>query len=672
MASFKTTVFDERGPVLDARLGNPRSVTFAYPLPTVATLAEAEARARQVRRRILVAAGLCPTPRRTPLRSRIWDRAELDGYTIEKVCFESRPGLLVTGNLFRPTALRSPAPAVLNPHGHWDQGRFSGGGGGGDDESVNVPARCAMLARLGFVVFSYDMIGYGDSHQFTHRPPADVVRTSLLYGIGAFGVQLWNSIRATDFLCRLPDVDAERIGCTGASGGATQAYYLAAVDDRIKVTVPVCMVSAHFQGGCSCEEPPLMHLGDLTTLDVVAALAPRPTLLVSITGDWTNQNPDVDFPSIRRVYALYGAADRIANVHFDAFHNYNQATREHMYPWFRRWLAGDQSVGRRIAEPKLMLPTIGQQALFPDGKPPRGFKSGQALLDALAKEESAAFVRPPASPAALGKLRSTWRSVYRDVFDEAEPDEPVSIGMARGLGRTDTFRVSGRALGRYGRGEQIPALWIEPQDADKRSPAALVVHEQGKGALFTANRPGPLLGALLGAGVRVLALDMLGCGETASLLAAERLDRDDPLFCAFNRSLAQLRVAEILIALAALRRHDQVRQPALIGVGSGAVAALLARPLAGTLAATVADLRQLPTQADSFWLGRMYHPFIQKLGGLRSAMALGPLSPLLLAGADPGVAAWARATFRLSDRGGSLRICRGELGPAVAAKWIKR
>jgi len=174
-----------------------------------------------------------------------------------------------------------------------------------------------MLARLGFVVLSYDMVGYNDSCQVEHRWPPQVLRRPLLYGIGPFGLQLWNSIRAVDFVSSLPDVDPERIGCTGASGGATQTYYLALVDDRIRVAVPVCMMSAHYQGGCACEEAPLLHLGDLTTVDVVAALAPRPVLLPSVTQDWTNQNPEYEFPAVRAIYVLYGAEDRVANVHFD-------------------------------------------------------------------------------------------------------------------------------------------------------------------------------------------------------------------------------------------------------------------------------------------------------------------------------------------------------------------
>jgi dienelactone hydrolase len=308
-----------------------------------------------------------------------------------------------------------------------------------------------------------------------HRWPAEVLRRTLLYGIGPFGLQLWASMRAVDFLVSLPDVDPARIGCTGASGGATQAYYLAVVDERVRVVVSVCMVSAHFQGGCTCEEPPLVHLEDLTTVDVAAALAPRPMLLPSVTQDWTNQNPQCEVPAIRAVYALFGAEDRLGNVHFDAPHNYNKRTREHMYAWFLRWLAGRKDVGDRVAEPDFPLPTSEQLRLFPDREPPRGFRRGPALLARLCEEEGADFARPPRTPAALRRLRATWSEAYAEVLGAAEPREPVSVGTPFRLGSTPRFTAHARVIGRFGRGEQIPALWLVPRGSAKSSPAALVV-----------------------------------------------------------------------------------------------------------------------------------------------------------------------------------------------------
>ncbi len=614
-----------------------------------------------LRRRVRIAAGLCPEPPRTPLNARIFGRSLLNSCSIEKVYFESRPGFLVTGNLFRPLHARGRRPAILSAHGHWAHGRLEHTG------LSAIQGRCEMMARLGFVVFSYDMIGYNDSCQLDHRDDVRAgpavrrwtlkeQRRSSLYGIGTFGLQLWNSIRATDFIAGLPDVDAGRIGCTGASGGGTQTYYLALMDERIRAAAPVCMMSSHYQGGCSCEEAPLLHLGDLTTVEVVAALAPRPVLLPSVTGDWTNQNPTYDVPAVKRIYALYGAADRVASVHLDAPHNYNKDVREHVYAWLLKWLAGEWDIGARIKEGPLTVPDPQQSRVFPSGCPPAGFKRGKELLSKLAVEERAAFARPPRTLAALRRLRAVWGDIYRDVLGVEPVEEPVSIGSPQPKGGGAGFTAVGRGIGRYGRGEMTPALWIVPSGADSRSPAALVVCGSGKNALFRRGQAGLMLRRLLNSGVRVLAIDMLGKGETASLLENEAVDRRDRIFHAFNPSLTALRVQEILTCLAALRQHDDAARPQLIGLGLGAATALLARPMAGDLAGTLADLDGCDPEDEPFWLGEAYHPCIRRVGDVYDALALAPVSQFTLVGAGEGLTRWARAIHRLQGKQSQLRL----------------
>jgi dienelactone hydrolase len=714
MPASAVKVFGEYNRLLDSRLTTPRNVNYAYAPPAPATLGECKERAEWVRRRVLIAAGLCPEPQRTPLRARLCDRAMLDcpsttaqgrpepgrmgGCSIEKVSFESRPGFLVTGNLYRPLKWRGQRPAILRPHGHCEHGRLE------RSDLFDIPASCVTLARLGFVVFSYDMVGYVDSCQLDHRWPPEIARRASLYGLSTFGLQLWNSMRAVDFLCGLPDVDAQRIGCTGGSGGATQTYYLAAADARIRVLAPVCMMSSHYQGGCACEEGPLLHLDDLTTLDVVASLAPRPVLLPSVTGDWTNQNPAHDVPAVRQIYATFGAADHVENVHFDAPHNYNRDIREHVYAWFCRWLANDCKVGRRIAEPKLAPVPAATSRLSPDRKPPRGFLTGKALMREMAAREQTAFARPPSSAAELRALKADWRGVCADVLGAKYPQETVSVGRYIECARTPQFTISARALGRFGRGEQTPALWIVPARPRANStrnlrdqPAALAVCGGGKAELFRKGAPhvrpegsvsegSPLLAALLGAGFRVLAIDLLGKGETAPLLERARTEMNDSLYHAFNRSLTAHRVQEVLVALAALRQHDGAERPAIVATGLGAVIALLARPLAGELRGTAVDLaghfdhaHGRPEQRrmggckvrdDAFWLGEMYHPFIRKLGDVRGAVALGPISPLLIAGADEPLSRWSQAVYRLQGKRASLRLAPGSLAPSAVAAWL--
>ena len=162
-----------------------------------------------------------------------------------------------------------------------------------------------------------------------------------LWGLSLMALQLWNGVRAVDFLETLPDVDADRIGCTGASGGGTQTFMLTAIDDRIKVSAPVNMISAHMQGGCLCENAPNLRV-DISNIEIGALMAPKPLLLVSATGDWTRNTPTVESPAIRSIYAHFGAEDKVHEVQIDADHNYNKDSREAVYAWFGKWFLGEE------------------------------------------------------------------------------------------------------------------------------------------------------------------------------------------------------------------------------------------------------------------------------------------------------------------------------------------
>jgi dienelactone hydrolase len=303
-----------------------RTHTTTYAAPHFATAEEWAARKAYLREHILASAGLLPMPERTPLHPVVFGEVKHDDYTVSKVFFESLPGFLVTGNLYRPPG-PGPFPAILSPHGHWAYGRLE------NTPLVSAPGRAINLARQGFVVFTYDMIGYNDSQQLPHTFGGP--RESL-WGLSLGGLQLWNSLRSVDFLEELPYVRRDAIGATGESGGGTQTFLMAAVDDRIKVAVPVNMISLRMQGGCLCENPPGLRL-DTTNVEIAATIAPRPLLMVSATGDWTAHTLEEEFPAVRSVYALAGAPDRVHAVRVDAEHNYNRESREAMYAWMARW-----------------------------------------------------------------------------------------------------------------------------------------------------------------------------------------------------------------------------------------------------------------------------------------------------------------------------------------------
>ena len=332
----------------DARNIDPPNTHTHFKMREYTTLADWEGRRKQLKEQILFSAGLDPMPERPPVRSDVFGRIENKDYSIEKVLIETRDGYWLGGNLFRPLGRPTGKfPAIVSPHGHWTYGRLE------NTPLASLPTRAINLARQGYVVLLYDMVGYNDTLQTPH---AFGNKTEQLWNWGPLGLQLWNSTRAVDFLLTLPNVDPTRIGATGASGGGRQTFLLAAIDERVKYSVPVNMLSSIMQGGSPCENAPGLRVGAFN-VEFGALMAPRPMLMVSATGDWTRNTLEEEYPAVKRIYELYGRASLVEAVRIDAPHNYNKDSREAMYRFFAKHALGDTDASK-FTEKNVRIKTL--------------------------------------------------------------------------------------------------------------------------------------------------------------------------------------------------------------------------------------------------------------------------------------------------------------------------
>jgi len=299
---------------------------LSYPV-----LRDWESRKAELRRCFLEQMGLTPMPKKTPLNPVYTQIRKYDGYTVENVGIETLPGVYLCGSLYKPAKGKGPFPAVLCTHGHASNDDLNKYGRYRPDHQY----RCAMLARMGAVVFSYEMFAWGESRLQVN---AEVHRTGL-----ALTLQTLNSMRVIDFLTSLPFIDQKRIGVTGESGGGTQTFLLTALDDRVTVSVPVVMVSSYFFGGCPCESGlPIHSCSELGTnnAEIAAMASPRPMLIISDGDDWTANVPTVEFPYLKRVYDLYSKPENVENVHLATEgHDYGVSKRMAMYDFMARHLS---------------------------------------------------------------------------------------------------------------------------------------------------------------------------------------------------------------------------------------------------------------------------------------------------------------------------------------------
>lgn len=617
LVAGRTRVSETPEPIVDERGQHARETNTIFTMPEFKTVGEWEAYAARLRKQVALSSGLYPLPEKTPLNAQVTGKITHDAYSVEKVSFEAYPGFYVTGNLYRPIGT-GPFPGMVCPHGHWTGGRLENG------ERGSVPARGITLARMGIVTFMYDMIGYVDSLQFAHNWGGEKEK---LWGIHPFAMQLWSSVRAVDFIQSLPEVDPNRIGCTGASGGGTQTFALTAIDPRIKVSAPVNMISSRMQGGCLCENAPILRMSN-SNMEIGALMAPRPMLMVSATGDWTRETPRVEYPAIRSIFALYGAEDRVKSVQVKADHNYNQDSREAMYRFMGRWLLNEPG-WEDFKEPPYTMEPVEALRVFPDKE--RNPAEGEAIVKHVIASIGAKWDKQlklaETDPVAFA---DTHRDALAQVLGASVPAANDLQCERRRMEECDGYVQENWILGRRGAGDAIPALFFRGTGADPQD-SVLLVSGKGKQSFIdpTTGDPGTLVAGLIAAGKAVLCIDPFLTGEERGVVAPVERLRVGTFMDTFQPTDTGYRVQDVITAVAFLRaRRDLSDAVSVAGLNGAGVWAMFACAVDGAVETAVADLSGFDPNSDEAWAAQYYVPCIRSIGDVKTAAALIAPAPL--------------------------------------------
>jgi cephalosporin-C deacetylase-like acetyl esterase len=586
---------------------------------------------KHLRRKFIEAIG--GLPRRTPLNPHITRIVHRKGYRVEMVIFESQSKHYVTGALFLPDPNRfePPYPAVLEPVGH----------------SFTAKARdiyqtvAALFALNGMVAFVYDPIDQGERGQMLSQWPKLSVTTghtmlavgSILLGRNTARFEIWDGMRAIDYLQSRPEVDPNRIGCAGLSGGGTQTSYLMALDKRINVAAPACYLTGFERllstiGPQDGEQNIYGQLAfGMDHADYIMMRAPRPTLICAATGDFFDIAGTWNaFRYAKRLYSRMGFAERVDLIEHDGKHDYHQSLREATAAWMKRWLRREDV---QVTEPRIELLSEEEMQCTPGGQ--------VMLLDGA---RSVYDMNRDYEKRLAQHRRRKWRNEQKtQLLDEVRKiagirrlsEMPQSEFEELGVTKRRRYRIR-KFLLKPESGIYLPALMFVPKKEPPKD-SVLYVHEKGKNV--DASPDGPI-DKLVTAGHLVLAVDVRGIGETqvrsqryASLGRHFGADWQD-FYTAYllGRSYVGMRAEDILISARFLGQEGS-KPVHVIAVGNVGVPVLHAAALELDVFGSVRLKRTLISWSNVVELGRSQNQLVNTVHGALTAYDLPDLASVL-------------------------------------------
>ena len=468
--------------------------------------------AEHIRKSMLAWTG--PLPQRTPLRSRVTGRIERKGYAVEKILFESRPGFLVSANLYLPKAYVGRRPAILNVIGHSTAGKAT----------EKVQRRSIAQARKGFVAFTVDAIGQGERQVRDYaphgKPPGNahqiIGAQAFLAGTHVFNFMVWDVIRAMDYLVSRPEVDANRIGCTGCSGGGMMTTYVLPLEPRITVAVPACNPSTwlHRVRANLATDHEQVFFGAFAAGidprgDPLFCHLPKP-LLINATSD-DNLNPPAGVWELsgwlERAYSAHGQSQKFRTTMVQAPHGYNLEQREITYAWMLTWLSEESADHRegdfRIEEePNTWCTDKGNVYDEAQSQEPH------ELVLAYLEEH-----RYPKWRIRTEQELTTHATRMRDIVKKTLscPDHiPVPRAKVQKHRTVEGFTLTPFILYPE-KGIVLPGVLLELRGVSGKGPVILYLHDKGKVNLI---KDKAILQSVLAEGFSICAVDLRGQGET--------------------------------------------------------------------------------------------------------------------------------------------------------------